>query len=77
MIKGSALWKEITMLIIMAILLPIIAWGANALVARQDKADGLMNDYSNKIIRLETQQIYNDTQFGQINAKLDLLLQRK
>jgi len=77
MIKGSALWKEITMLIIMAILLPIIAWSANAIVARQDKTDELMNDYSNKIIRLETQQIYNDTQFGQINAKLDLLLERK
>jgi len=77
MIKGSALWKEITMLIIMAVLLPIIAWSANAIVARQDKTDGLMNDYSNKIIRLETQQIYNDTQFGQINAKLDLLLERK
>jgi len=77
MIKGSALWKEITMLIIMAILLPIIAWSANAIVARQDKTDGLMGDYSNKIIRLETQQIYNDTQFGQINAKLDLLLERK
>jgi len=77
MIKGSALWKEITMLIIMAVLLPIIAWSANAIVARQDKTDELMNDYSNKIIRLETQQIYNDTQFGQINAKLDLLLERK
>jgi|GEM_PF-7058110 len=76
MIKGSALWKEVTMLIIIAVLLPVIAWSANAIISRQDKADGLIGDYSNKIMRLETQQIYNDKQFSQINSKLDVLLER-
>lgn len=65
-IKGGAIWKDITMLIITAVLIPIIAWGSSALIT-----------VTKEVEVIKTQQLYNDKEFDKINAKLDILIERR
>lgn len=64
-IKGTAFWKDITILILSAVIFPMIAWGANSLITN-----------SKEIEVVKTQQIYNDKEFDKIHKKLDILLER-
>jgi len=73
MVKGSLAWKEVTVFIITAIIIPILAWGSSAFIGLKEEVAVLKNDAQSK--KETIMEIKEDV--SEIKTDIKSLLRRK